>query len=63
MTGACLEKVKRYLGVRIEGVNHKQDRLRIPKSFFPPEESKSKILRGYYGVIGSVMYLHLSHWA
>ena len=46
MTGACLEKVKRYLGVRIEGVNHKQDRLRIPKSYFPPEESKSKILRG-----------------
>ena len=50
-TGACLEKVKRYLGVWIEGFNHKQGGPRISKSFFSLEESKSKILRGYCGVI------------
>ena len=50
-TGACLEKVKRYLGVWIERFNHKQGGPRIPKSFFSPKKSKSKILRGYCGVI------------
>ena len=29
--------------------DHRGNRTRISKSPFPPEESKSKILRGYYG--------------
>ena len=60
---ACLEKVKRHLGVQIEGVNYKQGGPRISKSFFPSEESKIKILRGYCGVIELVIYIHLSYWA
>ena len=60
---ACLEKVKRHLGVRIEGVNYKQGGPRILESFFRPEESKSKILRGYCGVIEPVIYNHLLYWA
>ena len=31
--------------------NYKQGGPRISKFFFPPEKSKSKILRGYCGVI------------
>ena len=58
-SGACLEKVKRHLGVLIEGVNYKQGGPRISKSFFPPKELKSKILRGYCGVIELVIYIHL----
>ena len=46
---ACLEKVKRHLGVQIKGVNYKQGEPRISKSFFPPKGLKSKILRGYCG--------------
>ena len=42
----------------MEGVNYRQGGPRISKSFFPPEESKSTILRGYYGVIEPVIYIH-----
>ena len=63
MPRACLEKVKRYLGVQTERVNYEHDGPRISKSFFPPEESKSKILRDYYGVIKPGIYIHLSYWA
>ena len=63
VSGACLEKVKRHLGVLIEEVNYKQGGPRISKSFFPPEESKNKILKGYCGVIEPVIYVHLLYWA
>ena len=59
-SGACLEKVKMYLGVQTEGVNYEHDGPRISKSFFPPEESKNKILRGYCGFIEPGIYIHLS---
>ena len=46
----CLKKVKRLSWDSVK--QNKiigRDRMRISKSSFPPEESKNKILRGYYG--------------
>ena len=57
-----LEKVKRHLGVQTEGGNYKQGGPRTSKSFFPPKESKSKILRGYCGFIEPVIYIRLLYW-
>ena len=47
---ACLEKVKRHLRVRIEGVNYKQGGPRI-------------YIYLLYGVIEPAIYIYLLYWA